>query len=267
MNRVRNILPVGTTSGNAVPFVRQVAPTAPDTPGAAAMTNMGALKGKVSKNIERASAPVEKVTAFAKVPTELLDDIPALSSFLSFVLINDLLDVEDTQLIMGNGTPPSLTGLSIGALNSTDLLLTTTTPNNWDAIVAAKAALAGNNYRPNVVLMNPVDMYAMAISKGENGQYVAPIFVQDGFPTLWGQSIYETTAIPVGSFMVMDGSKAAQLFQRSPINVRFFEQDDTNVQYNLVTVVAEERLALPIFYPEAVYYDSFADTIAAIAVS
>jgi hypothetical protein len=62
----------------------------------------------------------------------------------------------------------------------------------------------------------------------------------------------------------MGDSSAAQIAQREGISVRLYDQDQDNAVKNLVTVVVEERLAFPIYYPTAFYYDTFANTIAAI---
>lgn len=259
-NRIRGLLPIGTMLGDKVPFVAQ---TGKD--GAAAVTSEGATKGQVDQDLTLREAPARKITAFQVVSEEMLEDIPALSSFIGYTLLNNLADVEDAQLLYGDGTAPNLTGLTVGAQDADDISgFLTSSANSWDAIMAAKAHLASLNYTADIVAMNPVDLYAMAAVKGDNGQYVAPIFWTQGVPTLWGQPVYMTTAITAGNLLVMDGTRAAQLFQRTPMSIRFYDQDSTNARQNLVTIVGEERLALPKYYADAVFYDSFENVIEAI---
>jgi len=264
VNRVRGMLPIGTMSGDKVQYVAQTGGE-----GNAGTTTEGDTKNQIDQDIALTDAPARKVTAFQVVSEEMLEDIAALSSFIGYTLINKVADAEDNLLLYGaNNTAPNLLGLTVNAQDSTDLSgFTVTEANKWDAVMAAKAHLASLNYTATVVAMNPVDLYAMAAAKGSNGQYVAPIFWTDGVPTLWGQPVYMTTAINAGNLLVMDGTRATQLFQRAPLSIRFYDQDSTNARQNLITVVGEERLALPIFYQDAIFYDSFSDILAAIEVS
>jgi HK97 family phage major capsid protein len=74
--------------------------------------------------------------------------------------------------------------------------------------------------------------------------------------------IIANTAVTLGDFLVGDFASGVQLFDRLQANIRFFEQDEDNATKNLVTVVAEERLALPIYRPTAFIYGNFATALA-----
>jgi HK97 family phage major capsid protein len=82
----------------------------------------------------------------------------------------------------------------------------------------------------------------------------------NGVPSIHGVPVAITNAIAAGSFLVGNFSMGAEIKQRQGLGVRFFEE--TLAANNQVLVVIEERLALPIYYPSAFLYDTFADGIA-----
>jgi hypothetical protein len=53
----------------------------------------------------------------------------------------------------------------------------------------------------------------------------------------------------------------ATLYDRRSVSVRFFEQNEDDAINNLITVVIEGRLALPIYLPNAGVYGDLADII------
>jgi len=68
-----------------------------------------------------------------------------------------------------------------------------------------------------------------------------------------GLQVIPNNKVPQGKFIIVD-SAAMTLLVRSGATVEMFEQDDTNVQSNLVTVRAELRAALCVFTPAGVSY-------------
>ena len=267
MTRMRSFLPQGTTAGDKVPFVYQTGGE-----GAAAATQEGAGKTLWDKDIAQKEAPVRKIAGYARISEELLNDLPAIQAFLTNQGIEDVLDAEDTMILTGaNDTTPNFTGLTINALTSANInaALTTASPNNWDAIIGGLSALAASNHMADTIVINPVDYYTMLISKASTGgeYHNGNVLIQGGQVFIAGIPVSVSTAISAGSFICGDFARGAQLFQRDGISVRFYEQDQDNAIKNLVTIVIEERLAMPIYYASKFFYDSFADVKSAITAS
>ena len=78
--------------------------------------------------------------------------------------------------------------------------------------------------------------------------------------TFRGLRVVEHTAVAPGDFLVFDQSKAA-IFDRAGTTVRFYDQDQDNAIKNLITIVIEKRLALPIYQPNAFIKGTFATAI------
>lgn len=258
MNHVRSLLPVAQTNSNTVWYVEETG-----SEGGPTTVAEGATKPQLDFDLEQKAAPVKKIAAYMRLSEELLNDMPALSGFLTQRATQKLMIVEDAQLLFGNGTGANLTGLTDGAVDGVTGGLTTQTiegAQTWDAIIQTFAILANDEYSPSGIVMNPTDFYAMLALKDTQGRYLAPGLVWDGqSASIFGVPIVVTTAMTSGNMLVGDFRLGAQIFQREGISVRFYDQDQDNAIKNLVTVVVEERLAFPIYRPDVFVYDAISD--------
>ena len=103
------IIPVGSTDSNVVRFVKESAYT--DNGGAVAE---GSAPSDSEFELTAEDAVVQKMTAVMTISQEMLDDTPALSSYLSQRIPAKLNATIDDQLIGGSGTSPNLKGLLNG---------------------------------------------------------------------------------------------------------------------------------------------------------
>lgn len=261
--RVRDLLSIGSTSSDNFKFVQQSGGEGTVTTVAA-----GATKPQIDKDIALVNAPVTKIAAHMRVAEELINDVPGLASFLSFQGVEDLYDVEDTQLLFGNGVGANLTGITDGAsvtATSNPLIDLVDNAQTIDAIIASLAKLAASEYMGTGILMNPADYYAMMALKDTQNNYLQSRLVfEGGMAYVDGVPIIKTTAMTAGQLLTGNWQRGAQLIQREGVSVRFYDQDQDNAVKNLVTIVMEERLALPIYYPTMFTYDAIADITAAI---
>ena len=264
--RIRQTLNQGSMSGSAIPF-----PTVTGTSGAAAMQTEGAEKAQIEKEIDLVSYPAQTLAGIVRVSKQVMDDMQGFASYLAVQLPYELYNVEDSQLLTGNGSAPNLYGLSNGATDATSFTGTAWedkfangTSTIWDQIIAAMAILKSSRYMPNRILMNPLDVSLLAVTKDSNNQYTAPVIWVNGVPTIYGVAISESTAVPAGTLCVFDSAKVGQVFSREGLNIRFSEEDGSNFTQNKITVRAEERLAFAKYYSGACFFDTFADIASAI---
>lgn len=75
---------------------------------------------------------------------------------------------------------------------------------------------------------------------------------------LWGLPVVTSNSVPVGT-IICKSIDADMFADRMSTAVEMFEQDDTNVQSNLVTVRAEARGAALNFVPSAIRAGTIAD--------
>lgn len=262
---MRDILPVGQTNSNIIRYVRDNGPTNAGAPG---MIAEGGTKTQIDRSLQIYDAPVRKIGCYFRVPEEMIDDIPYLQSFLTQIGIQEVMLVEDTQILYGDGTGQNLSGLFTNATAFAAPIAgaaNTTAPNNFDVLLAARTQGRVAKYNTNVALVSPIDYYKMIETKdttnnylflgGGNGLDVAGTLNFRGIIR-----IVEHTTVAQGDFLVFDPSKAA-IFDRMGTEVRFYDQDQDNAIKNLITIVIEKRLALPIYQPLAFIKGTFATAI------
>jgi HK97 family phage major capsid protein len=172
--------------------------------------------------------------------------------------------VEDAQVLYGDGTGQNLSGLFTNATAFAAGTSVVAAPNNFDVLLAARkqgrVALANTN----VALVSPIDYYDMIEKKDTTNNY---LFLGGGNGidvagqlNFRGLRIIEHTAIAAGDFLVLDPMSAA-IFDRTGTTVRFYDQDQDNAIKNLITIVIEKRLALPIYKTYSIIKGTFATAI------
>lgn len=257
---MRNLLPVGTTNSNVVRYVRDNGGE-----GGPAMVAEGGTKPQIDRDLQIYDANVRKMATYFRVPEEMIDDIPYLQSFLSQIGLEEVMAVEDAQVLYGDGTGQNLSGLFTNATAFAAGTSVVAAPNNFDVLLAARKQARVAKYNPSIALVSPIDFFDMVEKKdttnnylfhgGGNGLDLAGVLT-----TRTGLRIIEHTAVTAGDFLVFDPSKAA-IFDRTGTTVRFYDQDQDNAIKNLITIVIEKRLALPIYQPAAFIKGTFTTAI------
>jgi HK97 family phage major capsid protein len=244
--RVRDVLVQGTTSSNLVEYTRELAFT-----NRAAETAEGVTKPETDVTFELASAPVRTIAHFLKLSKQVMDDAPALASYIDTRLRYGVELKIDQQLLNGNGSGQNISGMTDSG-NFTPF-----TPesgdNAIDSINRAIYEVIGADYAPTAIMMNPKDWGQIERTK-INDSYV---FGSPGLavgPVLWGLPVVVTNSMTEGKFMVGAMDVAYQVWNRQGTIVEMSESDDVNFQKNLVTVRAESRLALAVYRPASVVY-------------
>ena len=259
---MRDLLPVGQTTSNVVRYVRDNGGQ-----GGPAMTAEGTTKPQIDRNLQILDAFVRKIATYFRVPEEMIEDIPYLQSFLSQIGIEEVMVVEDAQILYGDGTGQNLSGLFTNAVQFSSGTSKVLAPNNFDALLAARKQGRVAKYNIGFAMVSPSDYYDMIEKKDTTNNY---LFMGGGNGvdltgglTFRGLKVVEHTAIAPGDFLVFDQSKAA-IFDREGTTVRFYDQDQDNAIKNLITIVIEKRLALPIYQPNAFIKGTFATAILAL---
>ncbi|MDR0258514.1 MAG: phage major capsid protein, partial [Comamonas sp.] len=101
------------------------------------------------------------------------------------------------------------------------------------------------------VVLHPSDWAAIELTKDDQGRYLIGR-PQDGTPPrLWNLPVVETTAIVQNTFLTGAFSLGAQIFDRMAVEILISTENDKDFENNMVTIRAEERLALAMYRPEA----------------
>jgi HK97 family phage major capsid protein len=257
---MRDLLPVGNTNSNVVRFIRDNGGE-----GGPAMVAEAGTKPQIDRDLQIYDANVRKIACYFRVPEEMIEDIPYLSSFLTQIGLEEVMVVEDNQILYGDGTGQNLSGLFTEATAfAAGTSVIGASSNRFDVLGAAKKQLrVAKIGGPLVALVSPIDWYAMRYgTKDTTNNYI----LQGGGNgidlglQIDGIRIIEHTAITAGDFIVFS-PRAAQIFDRTGTSVRFFDQDQDNAIKNLITIVIEKRLALATYRPTAIIDGTFSAAI------
>lgn len=242
---ILDLIPRGTTSSNQVQYARELVYT-----NAAAETSEGAQKPETTLTFEDVNVPVRTIAHTIKVSKQVMDDAPALASYLNSRMSYGVRFRAESQIVNGDGLSPNLSGL-FDAGNFTAI---TADPGKDLAHYASKIkyGVIGSDYAVDVFLVNPVDWgtYERAISdNSSSGDAVS--YLQNGLvPTLWGIPVVASNAVPAGQMMGVNLA-STMFWERQGVTVEMFDQNEDDVEKNLLTVRAEMRGAFTVFRPAA----------------
>lgn len=245
--RIRSLLMPGRTTSSAIEFVRETGFT-----NGAAIVAEQALKPESNITFELLSRNVVTIAHWLQASKQILDDAPQLQSFIDYRLRYGLTLVEDVQLLKGSGTAGNLEGIyTVASAYAAPGGVTVANETAVDRLRLAllQAELAG--YPANGIVLSPIDWAVIELLKTTDGAYLFANPQGSIQPRLWGTSVVSTVAMDQGDFLTGAFSIAAQVFDREDANVVISTEDRDNFIRNMVTIRAEERLALVIYRPEA----------------
>lgn len=245
---IRALLAQGRTASNSIEYDKEKVFT-----NNAAPVAEGASKPQSELQYEEATAPVRTIAHWMRASVQILADVPALRSIIDQRLRYGLSFVEETQLLTGSGSGQNISGLVTNATAySAPGSLTASTPVDVVRLMILQVALA--EYPANGIVMNPIDMAAIEMSKDSAGGYLIGDPQGTIQKRLWGLPVVETQAMTVDKALVGAFDLAAQIFDRQDATVEVSTEDQDNFIKNKVTIRAEERLALAIYRPAALVY-------------
>lgn len=244
---IRQRIPTITISSNSVNALREASFT-----NNAAEVAQGALKPESEAEFEQYNVPVQVVAHWLKVSNQLLADAPAIASYIDTRLRDGLAQRIERQLLLGDGSTPNLSGLT-DAGNFT-AYTATSGDNLADAINRAKYALWATGNAPDTVIVNPADWSAMELARETAGGaylYGTPGTLAGTTP--FGVAVVMSNHMTQGSFLIGNLAGSATIYQRAGATVEagFVNDDFTR---NLVTLRAEERLALAVDRPSGIMF-------------
>jgi HK97 family phage major capsid protein len=252
---VADLMASGTTGSSSVSYVIESA----FQDLTATVLEKGA-KPQLDLTLARRQDNVQKIANIAKVTDEMFQDAPQFESYLSNRMIFGVKRVEETNLLNGNGTPPNLQGLLNRAGLATAVVTVTplTAVKAMEGIFNQITALRSVSFiEPDAVVINPTDWQTIRLGKDTAGQYFGggPFTGAYGNPgpanvsELWGLKVVVTSAIAQGTALVGGYQECAQVFRRQGITVEMTNSNVNDFETNLVTLRAEERLALAVYRP------------------
>jgi hypothetical protein len=255
-----DIIPSGTTDSNIIQYVQVTA-----VPGYAAETAELAVKPQEGLSLFDATAPVRTIAGYAKMARQAMDDMAGLATLINTLLPWDVRRRLMNQMLFGDGTGQNLLGIAnasgIGAPASTGV----TAPNAADGLLLAATTVVLADGDPTFAVVNPVTWQNLLLAKATTNQYIVgdaadyvagPEFTTYTRPwtgqTIWGLRVLQNRLVPAANGGPIVGDPiGATVLVREGVNIRTSDADQDDFVRNRVTVLAETRVALPIWRPSA----------------
>lgn len=252
---IRDLLAQGRTSSNAIDYVQETGFT-----NAAAPVAEGAQKPESTLEFTLHSAPVRTIAHWVQASTQVLADVPQLQSYIDTRLRYGLELVEEDQILAGDGTGQNLHGL-IPQATAFDQSRKRVGDTRIDIVRRAMTQVRIAEYRADAIVLHPSDWEEIELTKTDQGAYIWANPRGLLGPTLWGLPVVDTTAVDEGEFLVGAFRLAAEVWDRQDATVDISTEDRDNFIKNMVTIRAEERLALTVFRPEALIFGDFDEVV------
>jgi len=251
----------GQASTNSLRYV--VEGTA--TSGAAGVPEAGS-KPESTLGLTVTDEPIKKIATMLPVSSEMIEDAPAIQSYINGRLTLFVKIEEERQLFRGTSGGNEVQGI----LTSRNVPVYTagTTDNKAVQMFKAMNSMRGSAFvEPDWMIIHPTDWQIMRLLTDTAGQLMGGGPFQGPYgnganfdasnqlvaasDTLWNKPVYVTGAIG-GAGTALIGTRAgAQVWRRGGISVEATNSHSTWFQLNLLAIRAEERLGLAVYRPGA----------------
>jgi HK97 family phage major capsid protein len=252
---VRDLLTPGRTASNSVQYVKE---TGYANAAASLSETAGTTKPQSDIKFDVLTSNVTTIAHWVLATRQILDDVPMLQSYIDGRLRYGLALVEENQLLNGSGTGTDLAGIYTQATAFAPPITIPATVTRIDVLRLAMLQTALSELMSTGVVLHPADWAAIELLKDSQGRFIVGNPQGTLTPTLWGQPVVSTQSMATGKFLTGAFQLGAQIFDRMDAVVEISTEDDQNFRKNLVTVLAEERLALAVYRPEAFVKGDFA---------
>lgn len=248
-----DLITVGDTDSDLVEYVRQTSFTnsAAPVPEATDVTGTSGTKPQSNTQFEIVQTGVKQLAHWIAATRRALADAGQMRTIIDGLLRYGLDRAIEDQVLNGDGTGENLRGI----FQTTGL----------NTIPAGPASIADkihmgitqnliDGFASTGVVINPLDWETVRLSR-ENGDgtgaYLFGSPSQVGVETLWGRPVAISPAMPQGRALVGD-LRAAILWVREGTQILASDSHADFFIRNLVAVLAENRAAFGIPYPQAI---------------
>lgn len=245
--RIRDLLPVATTTSNAIEYVEETGFT-----NQADVVSEGDLKPESGLTFELKTESVKTIAHWIPATRQIIADASQLRSYVDNRLVYGLKLKEENKLLYGTGTGGDIQGImthtgiqtyswSAGEAGDTKI----------DAIRRAITLARLAEYPVTGIVLNPQDWEDIELAKGDDGRYIWVTVTEGGQQRLWRVPVVDTTAVQAGECLLGAFQLGAMIWDREQASIRVSEHHDDYFTRNMVAVLCEERLAFTIFRPES----------------
>jgi hypothetical protein len=243
-------------SGATTPATGTILAYKSQTQGAAAGVAEGALKPEAQLSFTLRNWYAQVIAHWLPVTRQVVMDNDQLRAMVDNRLLYGLGHKEEVDLLYGDGASPNLQGILTHARRQTYTWSTGATlpvpDTKIDAIRKAMTLAQIAEYPVTGGVFHPLDWQDIELAKGDDGHYLVISSIDNaGVTRFFRVPVVVTTAIAPGTGLVGAFAQAAQLWDLEEGNIRVSDQHSDNFTKNLLTILAEERVGVAWYRPEA----------------
>ena len=242
---IRDLVLPGQTASSSIEYVKETGYTNNAAPVAETTA-----KPYSDLTFDMTSAPVRTIAHLFKASRQILDDAPALRSYIDGRARYGLRFAEENQLLNGSGTGQNIHGL-VPQATAFNPAFAAADETGIDRLRLAVLQVVLAEYPATAFVLNPIDWAKIELTKDAGGNYIIGNPQGSLTPTLWNLPVVSTQAMAAGEFLTGAFSFAAQIFDRMEIEVLLSSENVDDFEKNMFTIRAEERAALAVYRPEA----------------
>lgn len=251
---ILDLITVGDTDSDLVEYVRQTSTTiaAANVAEATDVTGTSGTKPQSDMAFDIVQTGVKQLAHWVAATRRSLADVGQMRTIIDGLLRYGLDRHMEDQVVAGDGAGENLRGI----LNTSGLLsVPAGVQSHADKVHFGITKVLLANFQATGVVMNPLDWETIRLSRENTGGAGTGAYLfgppsQVGIETLWGRGVAVTPAIPQGTALVGD-MRACILWVREGTQILASDSHADFFIRNLVAVLAENRAAFGIPYPQA----------------
>lgn len=239
---IRDLFGAETISGSTLVYLVEGA-----IEGAPAVTNEGAAKPQVHfADPTPKTVSLAKVACHIKESDEYISDYAFLATAINGRLLYNLGLVEQNKLVY------DLVNTSGIQTDTTHWTAASTITELADMILGAGMDVQDQSgFAADAIVLNPADWFSLRVAKdGENRYYGGGMFGAQNVPNIWGIPVCVTAAVNAGTIIVGAFRACGSVVTNGGVRVETTNSDQDDFIKNLMTIRAEERLALAVRRPK-----------------
>jgi HK97 family phage major capsid protein len=249
---IRDLIGVGTTSAAVIHWVKELL----FTNNANYQGSDGALKPQSDISYQLETISVVTLGHWFRASKQVLADFPMLQTLIDTRATFGLKLAEEQQILYGDGATNHLNGL-VPQATAYNAAYNKTGDTMIDIIRHAMLQTTLAYYPATGIAISPTDWHDIVLTKDTLGRYMFANPQGSSPAMLWGLPVAECYSMTIGDFIVGSLKLAVTLFDREEATIMLSTEDQDNFVRNMVTILAEERLALAVSRPAAVIYGNF----------
>lgn len=199
---------------------------------------------------EKAEVPVRTIAHWVPASQQAMNDSGQLQGLIDTELRYGLELKEEQQLLAGTGLNNQLTGL-LSEASDYSAAFEVTNEQYIDVLRLMILQVALAEYPADGIVLHPTDWAKIELLKDGEQRYLFANATAATGPRLWGLPVVPTQSMTLNNALVGAFSMAATIYDREGATVLISSEDRDNFVKNMLTVLAEKRLALAVKRPTA----------------